>query len=306
MTTLPLLIHVGYHKTATTWLQARFFRDHHGFRKILDHQEVFDLVTGPHGLVFDPVPVRAELERRIEETPGDTVPVVSSEILSGNPFFGGRESDVFAERLSRIWPEARILITIRSQLRILPSVYMQYLQRGGTLHHSRFFSEEGDLGYTWFSPHHFEYHRLYARYQDLFGGDAVHLMQQEALAKDPERACSDLARFARAKTYDGLVENSTRARGASYPEYSAWALRRVNHFQGSVLNRQPVVKVGTNPDGLYRATGYVFNRPALKKLYADRRPVTSWVRKAFSGRFSESNRKLAGMAPASLDLSAYD
>lgn len=306
MTTLPLLIHVGYHKTATTWLQARFFREHHGFRKILDHQEVFNLVTGPHGLVFDPVPVREELERRIEETPDDTVPVISSEILSGNPFFGGRESDAFAERLSRIWPKARILITIRSQLRILPSVYMQYLQRGGTLHHSRFFSEEGDLGYTWFSPHHFEYHRLYARYRDLFGEDAVHLMQQEALAENPERACSDLARFAQAETYDGLVKDSTKARGASYPEYSAWALRRVNHFQSSVLNRQPVVKLGTNPDGFYRATGYVFNRPALRKLYANRRPVTFWVRKVFSGRFSESNRKLADMAPAALDLSAYD
>lgn len=306
MTTPPLLIHVGYHKTATTWLQARFFTECHGFTKILNHQEVFDFITKPHGLIFDPEPIREELERRLAAIPDKTVPVISSEILSGNPFFGGRESDVIAKRLSHIWPKARILITIRSQLRILPSVYMQYLQRGGTLHHSRFFSEEGDLGYTWFSPHHFEYHRLYEEYQNLFGNDAVHLMQQEVLAKDPERACAALARFAQSQTYDGLNESSAKARGASYPEYSAWALRRVNHVQQSVLNRQPIVKLGTNPDGLYRATGYVFNRPMLKKLFANRRPISSWVQKAFSGRFSDSNRKLADMAPPSLDLSTYN
>jgi hypothetical protein len=306
MTTPPLLIHIGYHKTATTWLQSQFFRDHHGFKKILDHQEVFDLITRPHGLAFDPAYVRKELARRIAEIADDMVPVISSEILSGNPFFGGRESDVFADRLARIWPEARILITIRSQLRILPSVYMQYLQRGGTLHHSRFFTEEGELGYTWFSPIHFEYDRLFSKYQDLFGKKFVYVMQQELLAKNPEQACSDFARFSQAKKYDGLIKDSTKTRGASYPEYSAWALRRVNQLQGSVLNRQPIVKLGTNPDGLYRATGHVFSRPILKKMYADRRPVSLWVRKAFAGKFAESNRKLAETSCNDLDLSDYE
>lgn len=305
MTAPPLLVHIGYHKTATTWLQAQFFRDHHGFRKVLDHEDVFRLITGPHGLVFDPGAARKELEERIALVPAGMVPVVSSELLSGNPFFGGRESDVFAERLYSIWPEARILITIRSQMRILPSVYMQYLQRGGTLHHSRFFLEESDLGYVWFSPVHFEYDRLLSKYQSLYGREAVQLMQQERLAGDPESACRDLARFAEAGAYEGLIDDATKSRGASYPEYAAWAIRRVNHLQKSVLNRQPIIKLGENPDGLYRATGYLFSRPFLKSRMSGRRPVSHWVRTTFAGRFKESNARLAAISPCPVDLSAY-
>lgn len=305
MTTFPLLVHIGYHKTATTWLQAQFFRNFHGFKKILDHNDVFRLITGPHGLVFDPSLARNEIKDRIASVPDGIVPVVSSELLSGNPFFGGRESDTFAERLHQIWPEARILITIRAQIRILPSVYMQYIQRGGTLHHSNFFLDETDLGYVWFSPVHFEYDRLLSKYHALYGKEAVHLMQQESLARDPETACGDLARFANASNYQGLVKDAMKSRGESYPEYSVWALRRVNHFQRSVLNRQPVVELGVNPDGLYRATGYIFTRPLLKKRLSDRRPISQWVKARFSGRFQESNARLADISPQPLDLSAY-
>lgn len=305
MTSPALLIHVGYHKTATTWLQAQFFRSHHGFRKVLDHAEVFDLITRPHGLTFDPLVARQEVQNRLARLEAGIVPVISSEILSGNPFFGGRESDVFADRLHRIWPEARILITIRSQMKILPSVYMQYLQRGGTLPHSRFFTEESELGYTWFSPLHFEYDRLLEKYQNLYGPENVYLMQQESLACDPERACADLARFCGAENFDGLVEGATRSRGTSYPEYSAWALRRINHFQSSVLNRNPVIRLGENPDGLYRLTGYVMRTSGMKKLFRERRPVSRWVKEHMSGRFTKSNSRLRELTPHRLNLEAY-
>ena len=102
MTGRRLLIHVGYHKTATTWMQASLFRPHHGFAPILDHDDVFRLITAPHGLVFDPSAAAAdEIAARTYAAPPNLVPVISSEILSGQPFFGGRESDAFAERLAR-------------------------------------------------------------------------------------------------------------------------------------------------------------------------------------------------------------
>lgn len=47
------LIHVGYHKTATTWMQQLLFTPDHGFRQIAGHREVFDHIVGPHGLEFD-------------------------------------------------------------------------------------------------------------------------------------------------------------------------------------------------------------------------------------------------------------
>lgn len=301
----PPLVHIGYHKTATTWLQAQFFRPEHGFHPILDHGDVFRTITGPHGLVFDAEAARAGIADRIAGTPEGLVPVISSELLSGLPFFGGRESDVFAERLHAIVPEARILVTIRAQLKILPSVYMQYLQRGGTLPHARFFTEEDDLGYTWFSPVHFEYDRLVARYQALFGAGRVHVLPQEDLARDAGAACRALADFAGAESYGGLAERALKTRGASYPEYAAPLLRRINHVQESVLNRRPIVALGRNPDGLYRAAGYLASRAPVKRALGDRRPVSAWVARHFAGRFDASNRRLAALSPVPLDPAAY-
>lgn len=84
-----LLIHIGYHKTATTWMQRQLFQPVHGYRQICGHQEVFDLIVKPHGLRFDPAPMQALISRGIESLAKGEVPVISSEILSGHPFQGG-------------------------------------------------------------------------------------------------------------------------------------------------------------------------------------------------------------------------
>lgn len=302
----PLLLHVGYHKTATSWMQQRLFRPEHGYAPLMSHEEVDRLLTRPHGLEWDPAPARALLARRRAAVEPGLVPVVSSEILSGNPFFGGRESDVYAERLRQVAPDARILVSIRAQGRILPSVYMQYLLRGGTLPPEAFFEGRADLGYVAFSPAHFEYDRLVARYQALFGRDAVHLLQQEALKADMDAAAAALARFAGARRFGGLSEAARAVYAPSYPEHAAWALRRVNHVQRSVLNPCPIVSLGTTPYGLYRLAGGVLRRPPFAGWLGHRRPVSAHVAQAFAGRFAESNRRLAEIYPGPLDLRGYD
>lgn len=191
--TAPLLLHVGYHKTATSWMQQRLFVHEHGYHQIARHREVWDHVVAPHGLLFDPAGMRAVIERGMRELPAGKVPVISSEILSGHPFYGGMGSDVFARRLKAIAPEARILISIRSQMRILTSVYMQYLLRGGTMSPQLFFAGDPELGFYGFRPEHFEYHRLVKLYQELFGAENVHVMTQESLRTDMDGATMRLA-----------------------------------------------------------------------------------------------------------------
>ncbi|MFZ1725333.1 MAG: hypothetical protein WAU13_01575, partial [Albidovulum sp.] len=106
------LLHIGYHKTATTWMQQLLFVPAHGYRQIAGHSEVFDHIVAPHGLSFDPAVMRRHIAGALQELGAAEVPVMSSEILSGHPFFGGVDSDVYARRLAAIVPEARILISI--------------------------------------------------------------------------------------------------------------------------------------------------------------------------------------------------
>ena len=305
-----LLVHVGFHKTATSWLQQRLFTPEHGYAPVAGHEEVDRLLTRPHGLAWDPAPMRAHLAAAAAALEPGLVPVVSSEILSGHPFFGGHESDAYAHRLHRVAPEARILIGIRAQSRILPSVYMQYLLRGGTMTPRQFFDGETDLGYAAFSADHFEYDRLVAHYQGLFGRDRVMVLQQEALARDADAAAARLAAFAGAGRFKGLLEAARAPYAPSYPEHAAPVLRRINHVQASTLNPRPIVALGRTPGGLYRAAGFALRRPPLAGLLQRRRPASEHVARRFAGRFAQSNRRLARIAhtpPAGpLDMTGYD
>ena len=304
--TAPILLHVGYHKTATTWLQMRLFRPEHGFRQIVTHQEISDLVERPVELAFDPAPMRALIAERMADVAPGEVPVISSEILSGHPFQAGRDGAVLARRLARIVPEARILIGIRAQHRILPSVYMQYLLRGGTMPPRAFFEGTTVPGYFGFDPVHFEYHRLTGLYQELFRSENVFVLTQESLARDMDGAAETLASFAEAGRFEGLCASARKVQSASYPEYGIGLLRRINHVQASTLNPVPIVRVGRTPGGLYKVAGYLLKRPPLSSLLKDRRPVADEVARRFAGQYAGSNAELARAAVHPLDLTGYE
>lgn len=304
--TAPLLLHIGYHKTATTWMQKHLFMPVHGYRQMATHDEVFKHIVQPHGLRFDPGPFRDLLAQRMETLAPGEVPVISSEILSGHPFQGGHESDVYAQRLHQIAPNARILISIRNQMRIIPSVYGQYLQRGGTLPWEKFFDGTNRPGYFGFTPEHFEYDVLTAHYQSLFGAENVYVLTQESLTKNMQEAATALARFAGASGFDRLADSARRVHAAGYPEYASAALRRANHLQTSTLNPWPIVSLGTTPGGLFRLVGGLSRKPPFTWMFKGKRPVSAHVAQRFRGRYSAHNARLAALCAHPIDLSRYD
>jgi hypothetical protein len=290
-----LLLHIGYHKTATSWMQQRLFVPEHGYRQIARHAEVWQHVVGKHGLLFDAEEMRAALRHGLSDLRDGEVPVVSSEILSGHPFFGGIGSDVFAERLREIAPESRILISIRHQRRMLTSVYMQYLSRGGTMSPEKFFAGDPDLGFYGFRPEHFEYHRLVAHYQSLFGAGNVYVLSQESLARDMDEAARRLAEFAGNDTFEKVLPTHRAVYAPSYPEYAVPLLRRINKFQKSVLTPAPTIRFGTTPKGIYRMVGAGMRRPPFSMVLKGYRPVSGYVERHFVDHFDESNRMLIEM-----------
>ncbi|PPB82471.1 hypothetical protein LV82_00405 [Albidovulum inexpectatum] len=300
-----LLLHIGYHKTATSWMQQRLFVPEHGYVQIARHREVWDLVVAPHGLVFDPGPMRRKIAEGMASLPAGKVPVISSEILSGHPFYGGIGSDILAQRLKQIAPDARILISIRSQMSILKSVYMQYLSRGGTCSPETFFSGDPELGFHGFRPEHFEYHRLVGLYQDLFGRENVHVLTQEGLARDMDATAARLAEFAGNKEFPGILPTHRAVYAPSYPEYAVPLLRRLNKLQRSVLNPAPLIRIGTTPNGPYRLVGFAMRHWPFSSLLRNYRPVSDHVWRMFVGRFDDSNRQLDRLLQHRVDLSDF-
>lgn len=300
-----LFIHIGYHKTATTWMQRLLFVPGHGYYPLASHDQIFDHITRPHGLRFDPSPMRQLILAGLEKMPGTGVPVLSSELLCGNPFFGGRESEVYAERLKAIAPDARILISVRAQLQTLPSIYMQYLSRGGTMSCKQFFEARPWRGYFTFDSDHFEYDRLVAHYQTLFGLENVHVLTQESIKVDMATAARRLAEFCGNVDFHGLAPEAHQIRMASYPEHAAPFLRRANHVQRSIFCPNPIFSLGETPGGLYRALGYVLKAPIIAQRLKNYQPISSYVRQYFAGRYTDSNARLAVLTGGTLDLSKY-
>lgn len=300
--TAPLLLHPGYHKTGTTWYQHTLFKPRYGYQWVMTHEEMFGHIVKPHGLAFDPEPLRSMVaERRAQCAPG-LVALASSEPLSGNPFYGARESDVYAQRLKQIAPDARILLTIREQMRALTSVYMQYLSRAGTVPAEEFFADDPVIGYFAFDPVHYEYHRLVSLYCDLFGPESVLVVTQEALARDQRKVAADIAAFAGVSADISLDDLPVDRIGASYPESVAPGLRWVNHFRAGPAGHG--INMGPLSDFAYRAVG-TLGRTALKPLLGKSRPVTSKVLRRFEGRYAESNRKLKALMGDRIDLTGY-
>jgi hypothetical protein len=186
------LLHIGYHKTGTTWLQRHVFGDpESGFSQMSGAQRLIAV----NAFDFKPKRIRRQMGRKMGEARG-LVPVLSSERLSGEPHFGGYDSELIADRLAAVFPEARILVVVREQTSMFLSIYKEYIRRGGAASLRQYLAAPGD-GY-WMPQFRFEfleYHRLIRYYQDLFGAESVKVLPYELLRARPGAFLGEIGRF---------------------------------------------------------------------------------------------------------------
>jgi hypothetical protein len=198
-TAAPLLLHIGLHKTGSTWLQSSLFNDPvHGFmvpHGVERHKLVHDLVV-PDPLAYDAGRVRDFYAPHLERAgaAGLTL-VLSHERLSGYPSSGGFDREIIAQRLASTFPEGRVLLVIREQRALIRSMYSQHITDGGAESVGRYLHRpEPQLNRKpSFALEMYEYHRLIARYHSLFGNDRVLVLPFELLARHPQQFVGQIA-----------------------------------------------------------------------------------------------------------------
>jgi hypothetical protein len=135
------IVHIGYHKTATTWFQKRLWPN------LASHDYVPREVTqrallDPPGMHFDAALASEVLGLATRSRPV----VVSEENLSGYIHNGGLHgllAPEMARRIKAVLPAARIVIFIRRQPDAVRASYSQYLAAGGTFGLRRYLDTNG-------------------------------------------------------------------------------------------------------------------------------------------------------------------
>ncbi len=288
-----LCIHVGHIKTATTWLQKTVFADpESGFITPWDQARgrAIAAFVSVNPYTDDPRWARAFFEEGLRAMVGDPrVPILSEEILSGDPTQRRYTGRYVADRIHAVFPKARILIGVREQKSMALSTYREYVIGGGLLPLEDYVGRGDEpLGYMpILYPDYLEYDRMVGYYQALYGRENVLVMPFERLRSDATGYIRAILEFCRCP---GRIERPASAKHVGLSAPALAVRRRLN----------PLVKI--NPLSPHWSRSHeLINRICVRidKITRGQRSAVlerRWegvVARRYEGVFRDSNRRLS-------------
>lgn len=183
------IVHIGFPKTASTWFQKSFY-PHVRVPSYIDRVRVNAAFLQGNALAFDPNEARGLLGLGENGTG-----ILCEEGLCGYLHNGGADGAIskdVADRIKMALPNARIVLFLRAQPKIIVAAYQQYVRAGGThgVHRYLFPADHliGPNRVTYKQPRFdidfFVYSRLIAYYEALFGRENVHLFLFEQFQRE--------------------------------------------------------------------------------------------------------------------------
>lgn len=297
--TFPVLLHPGFHKTGTTFLQDVVFDDARNFIQPWSRPLIAEQMIDPHELAFDVKTVRARFLAEMPATSGKAIPVLSEEGLSGNPFNGARESAAMARKLRAVFDNAKVLITVRAQRGILRATYIQYLKAYGRRPPEQFFWPPRYPEFCAFDPDAYQFDRLVRFYVELFGARNVLVLPQELLRKDQAQFLHMLGAFVGRDLRDmrGGKEGRNVSPGAGGMRF----LRIGNRFAPSAFNETAPPGASWLLSTVFRSLGY-----RQSGLFSADVSRMAQLLDRFDGYYRESNLLLQQYCPVDLAALGFD
>ncbi len=210
---MQLFVHIGLHKTATTYLQVDVFPDLKGItyidgndRSLLPWKRRM-YMQDP--LVFDVQEARNEILGRMEGARS----LLSTEALSGSPMGQYLDRDLILQKLKTMFPDARVIVGIRSQPDIIWSLYKNYVRKGGACRLDEMVDPYGaEIGRDFIDLDTYKYGPYLDRISRLFGRDNLHIIVFEQLDIDRDGVLRRLLAFLGAEL-EGTPTEEKRAVG---------------------------------------------------------------------------------------------
>ncbi|MFP4099094.1 hypothetical protein [Coleofasciculus sp.] len=226
-----ILIHVGYPKTASTWLQKSVFADDTtgyfapwGAKSTQLRRE---FVTPAYSNISAEV-IRKTFEPGLQEAAQRRlIPVLSDENLSGTLSIGKGWKKEVVNRIHDIFPQGKIFVVIREQKSMLLSAYRQHVGMGHTSSIQKYIGTGStQSGSTPICQLQFlNFDELIEYYQKLFGRDNVIVLPFELLKKDVKTFFDKLNDFTGAS---GSIDYSKKGKNVGIKGVKLATLRQLN------------------------------------------------------------------------------
>lgn len=316
---INLLIHIGYPKTGSSWIQRFLFENSDaGFaplfgRDTIMRGTIMKFFVLPNALLFDPDACFKHFRPAILDVMNDgRIPVLSHERLAGTPHSGGYDSKELANRLAEVFSVGKVLIVVREQKSMIVSSYKQYVRNGGVCSlWGYLYPPRYDGRIPLFSFEYFEYHRLLSHYLDLFGSSSVLVLPYELFRDDPELFISKIIQFAGAEVKAGWIESfpfSTKE-NVSLLGFSIALKRRLNRIVARRDSENPQVLYPISRKRELQLERFLIGLdsavPRSLQRFLDER-LRMQVCSEVGDRYKESNYLLAGMIGMDLDKYGYN
>jgi hypothetical protein len=185
------LIHVGFHKTASTFLQRRYFGLLDGVELLNTTYDGIDLdkwfydnFVNMSPLGFDSDAFAEAFASRLVEVGAAArggLRLLSDENLSGD-IYHGLDAYELMRRLHAVFGEVDILIVVRNQVDFLLSTYSNYVLHGGIENFKRWL--RGTNTRWGMILQKVRYSALVKQYMELFGEERVNVVLYEELWSD--------------------------------------------------------------------------------------------------------------------------
>ncbi|MEO9475292.1 MAG: sulfotransferase domain-containing protein [Cyclobacteriaceae bacterium] len=221
------IVHIGYPKTATTFLQWEVFPNLEGVNYV-DYrtcEQIFTPLIYLDEFDYDLSSVQETLKAYVLERTN----LFSFEGLVGPPFiYKGLGRSVIPERLRALGFD-KIIITLRNQEDMLDSLYRQYVIQGGVVRFADFIDRKKrwNLYQRSFNMDFLKYDSLICKCNEIFGKDNVLVLRTEDLKKDTNAFINQIEYFVGSDMEKGRPSKKVNQ---SMSNLSIAVLRVVNHF----------------------------------------------------------------------------
>lgn len=302
------LVHIGFPKALSSWMQKSLFKPEQGFLNILDSLHTTIGLIDPAPFSFDESLCIRFIEEALKNNPdrNNLVPVCSAEALIGNPYCGGYNAKQNADRVKQLFPEARILLIVREQRQLMRSLYKTMVVWGMPHSIKRLLNPTDTSMAPQFNLDFMRFDLATAYYQQIFGPENVLVLPYEAFIEDPIEFTEKIFFHANCNPTQAFQKLPWKMRiNRNQPLANLYLQRLKNIFLSSPFNYAGPIKATEERTASRIRKSKKNHLPDFTNNWFEN-DFHQIVMEKFHGKFSDSNKNLQKITGLNLSKYGYD